>query len=111
MLLVLAAIGIYAVVDYTVSLRTREIGVRLAVGATAQRVVRTLVGQSLGVAALGGLVGWSIAFLVVMDFAPRTDVVAFGVVPVVLLAVSAAACWIPSRRVARLDPVRALRHD
>jgi ABC-type antimicrobial peptide transport system permease subunit len=113
MLLMLAAVGIYAVVAYTVSLRTREIGVRLAVGATARRVVRTFVGESLAVASLGALVGWAIALVAAMLFAPggRPDPVVFATVPAILLTVAAAACWIPARAASRLDPMAALRND
>ena len=113
MLLILAAIGIYAVVAYAVSLRTQEIGVRRALGATAQRVVVMLVGESVGVATLGGLVGWSIAFVAVSDFAPggRLDPVVFAAAPAVLLAVAALASWLPARRAARIEPVDALRQS
>ena len=113
MLLVLAAVGIYAVVSYSVSLRTREIGVRLAVGATAQRVVRTFVGESLSIALAGGLIGWSIAFLVASDFLPaeRMDLTVFAVVPVILMAVAALACWVPARRAAKVDPAVTLRAE
>ena len=111
LLLLLASIGIYAVVAYTVSLRTREIGVRMALGATSRRVVRHLVGESLGVAALGGLLGWSLSFMLAMDFAPggRVDAMVFALVPVLLLGVAAIACWIPARRAATIDPAVALR--
>jgi len=113
MLLVLAAVGIYAVVSYSVSLRTREIGVRVAVGATAERVVRTFVAESLSVAAAGGLIGWSIAFLVASDFLPaeRMDLTVFAVVPVILMAVAAFASWVPARRAAKVDPAITLRAE
>ena len=111
MLLVLAAIGIYAVVSYSVSLRTREIGVRLAVGAAPERVVRTFVGETLTVALAGGLIGWSIAFLVASDVLPaeRMDLTVFAVVPVILIGVATLACWIPAKRAAGVDPAITLR--
>jgi predicted permease len=110
LLLLLASIGIYAVVAYTVSLRTREIGVRMALGATPGRVVLHFVAESLGVAALGGLLGWSLAFVLAANLAPRwIDATVFAVVPVVLLAVAALACWLPARRAASVDPALALR--
>jgi predicted permease len=111
MLLVLAAVGIYAVVSYSVSMRTREIGVRLAVGAPPARVVRTFVGEGLTVALAGGLIGWSIAFLVASGLLPaeRIDLTVFAVVPVILIAVATLACWIPARRAARVDPAITLR--
>jgi ABC-type antimicrobial peptide transport system permease subunit len=94
-----------------VAQRTREIGVRMALGATSRRVVRHLVAESLGVAALGGLLGWSLAFMLAMDLAPggRVDALVFALVPVILLAVAALACWIPARRAASVDPALALR--
>jgi predicted permease len=113
MLLVLAAIGIYAVVAYTVSLRTTEIGVRLAVGATPPRVIAQFVGDSLMVIVAGALVGWLLAFIVALDVIPsgKVDPAVFTAVPVVLLSVAIVACWLPARRAARVDPVVALRQD
>lgn len=113
LLLVLAAIGIYAVVAYSVSLRTREVGVRVALGATSRRVVRQFVGESLSIALVGGLLGWSIAFLVATEFAPggRIDAVVFAIVPVMLLAVAAIASWIPAQRTVAIDPSAALRGE
>jgi predicted permease len=113
LLLVLAAVGIYAVVSYAVSLRTREIGVRLALGATAERVVRTFVGESLGVALAGGMIGWSLAFVGVAALLPseRMDPVVFVAVPALLISVAAMACWIPARRAARVDPAITLRAE
>src|SRR4029077_11478853 len=85
LLLVLAAIGIYAVVAYSVSLRTTEIGVRLALGATARRLIGQFVGESLVVIGLGGLVGWAIALVLAVDFLPGPiDVAVFAGVPAIL---------------------------
>jgi predicted permease len=112
MLLMLAAIGIYAVVAYTVSLRTTEIGVRLAVGASTRRIIAQIVGESLLVIGLGALAGWSIALLVAVDVAGGSvDAPVFVGVPAILLAVAAIACWLPVRRATQLDPITALRHD
>ena len=111
LLLLLAAIGIYAVVEYTVSLRRTEIGVRLALGASAGRVVARFVGDTMGIIVLGGLAGWLIAFVVAVDFVPggAVDVPVFSVVPALLLIVAALACWLPARRACRISPVQALR--
>jgi predicted permease len=113
LLLLLAAIGIYGVVAYSVSLRTREIGVRLALGATARQVLRQLVGESVGVAALGGLIGWSLAFLFASLLAPggRIDAVVFVIVPGILLVVAGIASWLPARRALAVDAAAALRSD
>ena len=113
MLLALAAIGIYAVVSYNVTLRTTEIGVRIALGATASRVVVQFVGQSLLFVGLGALAGWLVAFVVALDFVPggTVDLPVFIGVPTVLLAVAAVACWVPARRATRVDPVVALRQE
>ena len=110
LLLVLASIGIYAVVAYTVSHRTTEIGVRLALGATAERVVVQIVGESLRVIAAGAMVGWLIAFVVNLHLV-RGPVFwsVFAGVPEVLLALAAVACWMPARSAAGLDPLVALR--
>jgi len=113
LLLILAAVGIYAVVAYTVSLRTREVGVRIVLGATAAQVVRHFVGESLTVAGMGALLGWSLALVVAMDFVRdgRVDVAVFTIVPVILMSVAALACWIPARRAARVDAAVALRNE
>lgn len=113
LLLVLAAIGIYAVVAYSTSLRTREIGVRLALGATSARVVRQFVRESMAVALVGGLLGWSLAFLLATAFAPagRIDAVVFTTVPAILLTVAWAASWLPARRSVSIDPSAALRGE
>src|SRR5262249_18305292 len=99
LLLGLAAIGIYAVVAYSVSQRTREMGVRLALGATANGLVRHVLADTLRVVAAGALVGWAIALFLNMHLVrgPAYPSVFVGV-PAVLLLVAAAACWIPARR-------------
>jgi putative ABC transport system permease protein len=112
LLLMLAAIGVYAVVAYTVSLRTAEIGVRLAVGASAHRVIAQVIGESLTVIVLGALVGWSVALVVAMDVTGGSiDLPVFAGVPFILLAVATIACWLPTRRITQMDPAAALRQD
>jgi predicted permease len=112
LLLALAAIGIYAVVSYGVSRRTREIGVRLALGSTRGGVVAHVVVEALRVIGVGALAGWLIAWVISRDVAPGA--IGAGIligVPVLLLAVAAAACWLPARRAARVDPAIALRTE
>lgn len=113
LLLLLAAIGIYAVVDYTVSLRTREIGVRIAIGATAQRVVRGFVSETLRVALVGGVIGWLAAYMLAIHLAPgrRIDGPVFAAVPAILLLVAGLAAWIPARRASGVDPAITLRSE
>lgn len=112
LLLLLAAIGIYAVVAYTVSHRTTEIGVRLALGATAAGVAAQIVRESFIVIAIGAVAGWGLVFAIYTRLLRGSlDAPAFVGVPLLLLAVAAVACWIPARRAAHMDPVAALRSE
>ena len=113
LLLALAAIGIYAVVSYAVARRTREIGVRLAFGATSGRVVLQIIRENLGGIAWGAATGWVLA-LVISVHAITKGVVNLPVfigVPALLLGVATLACWIPARRASRIDPMVALRYE
>ena len=109
MLLLLAAIGIYAVVSYTVSQRTTEIGVRLALGATPQGVVAQFARESLFVTSVGALAGWSIALSALIVLRGPMDVAILAGVPAILMTVAASACWLSARRAALCDPMTALR--
>lgn len=112
LLLLLAAIGIYAVVNYAVSLRTREIGVRIALGASSTRVVLGFVREHLRVALTGAAAGWLLALMLATHLGPRrVDVPVFALVPLLLLSVAAVASWIPARRAAQVDPAVALRDE
>ena len=111
MLLVLAAIGIYAVVAYTVSQRTTEIGVRLALGATPRGVVGQFVRESLLVIGVGALAGWAIALSAVIVYGGAIDVLTFVGVPALLMVVATVACWLSARRAAGCDPMPALRQQ
>jgi predicted permease len=113
LLLMLASIGIYAVVAYSVSLRRTEIGVRLALGATTRRVISQFVGENLGIIVVGAMTGWFIAFVVAVDFIPdgKIDVPVFVGVPAIFLLVATIACWLPARRATRTDPWIALRQE
>jgi predicted permease len=111
-LLVLAAIGIYAVVAYTVTHRTAEIGVRLALGASPRRVLTEVLVESMRVVTTGAAVGWSLAVIVSLHLVRGPIYLSvFAGVPAVLLSVAAAASWLPARRASRVDPLIALRQD
>lgn len=113
--LLLAAVGIYGVISYGVSVRWREIGVRIALGASRGRVMQLTIRQGMALAVIGipiGLVGayWLRQYVVKTLFGPpAADVVTFGVVPLVLLAAAAVASYLPARRAAGVDPVVAMR--
>ncbi|MGH9144177.1 MAG: FtsX-like permease family protein, partial [Vicinamibacterales bacterium] len=112
LMLVLAAIGIYAVVSYSVSRRTTEIGVRLALGATARRVVAQIVRETLRVVGAGALAGWVLMLLVVLHLLGGViSLPVFVGVPAILLLVAAAASWLPARRATAVDVMVALRQE
>ncbi|HEX9705465.1 MAG TPA: ADOP family duplicated permease, partial [Gemmatimonadales bacterium] len=115
--LVLAAVGLYGVLAYTVGQRTHELGVRIALGAQRDDVMRLVVGQGVRVAGLGIVVGAALALLggravaaLLYGVAPH-DPPVLGAACLVLLAVAALASWLPARRAARVDPMVALRTD
>jgi ABC-type antimicrobial peptide transport system permease subunit len=113
LLLLIAAIGIYAVVSYTVSLRTTEIGVRVALGATGRRIVGEFVADSLRVVGVGAIAGWVVAFVLAVDVlsGEPIDLTVFVAVPVILLIVAAVASWLPARRATKVDPAVVLRES
>ena len=115
--LVLASIGLYGVLSYVVRQRTAEIGVRMAFGAEAGSILRLVVGQGLVLAA-GGVALGLVAAVPMTGFMESmlvgvtpTDPLTFAAIASVFLGVAALACWIPARRAAHVDPVRALRDE
>ena len=113
LLLALVAIGIYAVVSYSVSQRTTEIGVRIAMGATGGRVVRQIVKEGLLVTSAGLILAWVIAGMVQMHLfsGDSGSWVVLIAAPMVLLGVAIFSCWLPARRATLVDPVVALRSE
>ncbi len=115
--LVLTVLGLYGMVAYVTSQRTQEIGVRIALGATARNVVQLVGTEAVRLTLLGAAIGFAGAYLsapllrrLLFGVAP-TDWVAFAGALVGLIAVTAAATWMPARRAARMDPLRALRSE
>lgn len=115
--LVLAAVGIYGVMTYAVSRRSREIGIRLALGARVGEIHRLVLREGLGVAALGigiGLLASAALTRAVSKLlfeVSATDAATFVSVPLLLLAIAALACFIPARRASRVDPSVTMRTD
>jgi predicted permease len=115
--LVLAAIGVYGVMAYLVTQGTREIGIRMALGATEMRIVRFVVGRGLAIGIGGVLAGLAGAFALtrfmrsLLFEVPPTDAVTFGGTAVVLAAIATLASLIPAWRAVRVDPVSALRSE
>ncbi|MFN0069774.1 MAG: ABC transporter permease [Limisphaerales bacterium] len=115
--LVLAALGIYGVVGWLVNQRTREMGIRLALGAPPAGVIGLVVRQGLRPVLLGLLLGGGLAFALTRAFASllpdavTADAATYLAVAVLLAAVAALACWLPARRASRVDPMIALRAE
>ena len=115
--LVLAAVGIYGVISYSVAQRTSEFGIRIAMGARPSDVIGMVLGQGLMLGAIGVVLGAAGAFALtrlirgllfgISSFDPLT----FAVMAVVLAAVTLVACWLPARRATRVDPMVALRYE
>ncbi len=115
--LILAAIGIYGVIAYAVRQRTQEIGIRIALGATGERVTRMVVGQGMVLAGVGAVVGLLGALLATRGLqsllfeVKASDPTIYVGVALVLVLVAAVASWLPARRAAQTDPQLALRGE
>jgi putative ABC transport system permease protein len=113
----LAVIGLFGVMAYLVSQRTREIGVRLALGATQAEVFRVVIGRGLVLAAIGAAIGvliaaWLTRLMESLLFSvSRIDPVMFTAVPIAMVAVAVFACYVPARRAMQVDPMTALRAE
>jgi putative ABC transport system permease protein len=113
----LAAVGIFGLLSYTVSSRRREIGVRMALGATRHSVVGMIVRRGMGHAVAGALLGLVAALVGTRWLASTlfdvgaTDPLTLGAVTLLLLVVALVACWLPARGAAGIDPVEAIRAE
>jgi ABC-type antimicrobial peptide transport system permease subunit len=115
--MVLAVIGLYGVVSYAVAQRSREMGIRMSLGAAPSSVIGLMVGDGMKLVAVGGVVGLALAFLATQALQgflfgiTPLDPVTFLAVPTVLCAVALLAAYIPARRASRVDPVRSLKAE
>jgi putative ABC transport system permease protein len=113
--LILSGVGLYSVLAWSVVRRQREIGVRTALGARPTDVRRLVLGQGIGLTALGIVLGMAAAFVLTRGLSgllfevTPLDPATFVTVPSLVLIVSIVACWIPAHRASRIDPIQALR--
>ena len=115
--LLLATVGIYGVLSYSVTQRTREIGIRMALGAVQRDVIRMVAGNALRLTGAGIAIGLALAFALtrylgslLFEVGP-TDPLTLAGVSLLLAIIALVASWIPARRAARVDPLTALRHE
>jgi putative ABC transport system permease protein len=115
--LTLAAVGIYGIVAYSVSQRTHEIGVRLALGAQRRDVLAMVVSEGMTMTAIGTVAGIGAALALTRVMSSllfgigAADPITFTAIPIALLLVALAACYLPARRATRVEPVTALRQE
>jgi ABC-type antimicrobial peptide transport system permease subunit len=119
MALLLAAVGLYGIIAYSVSQRLQEIGIRLALGADRRDVVRLILRQGVSLTLLGLAAGLAIALIVgatgllseLLYEVKAYDLLTFALVPLVLIAVTLIASFLPARRATKVDPLAALRYE
>jgi putative ABC transport system permease protein len=115
--LLLAALGIYGVISYAASQRTRELGIRVALGATGQKIIRLVIAEGVRLAAIGVVLGVLASLVLTRAIASLTfgvgklDPVTLTLAPLALMTAALLGCYLPARRAARVDPVIAMRNE
>ena len=115
--MVLASVGIYGVMSFSVNQRQKEFGVRMALGAHSPRILRMVLRQGLKFTALGLGIGVATAYALtrymqsLLFGVKATDPLTFAAIALLLIAVALVACWIPARRATKVDPMVALRAE
>jgi ABC-type antimicrobial peptide transport system permease subunit len=115
--LTLALVGLYGLIAYSVSTRTQEIGVRMAIGADKLEVLKMVLRQGFALVGAGIVAGGALSVVVARMLAiglaglGTPNPITYVVVPIALLLITLAACYIPARRASMIDPIRALRYE